>query len=74
MIWVSFYLEFEGERGQTWVMGHRPKPSQVFFELAVGFGPYVACLVDPCWLFKGPQTCLNTLQTRWVGRSLPRFW
>ena len=39
MIWVSFYLEFEGERGQTWVMGHRPKPSQVFLDWQLVLAP-----------------------------------
>ena len=67
MIWVSFYLEFEGEGVRLGSWGKDPSQAK-FFELAVGLGPYVACLVDPCWLFKGPQTCLNTLQTRWVGR------
>ena len=31
-------------------------------KLAVRFGPYLACLVDSCWHFKGPKTCLNVLQ------------
>ena len=47
MIWVSFYLEFEGEgvRPRSW--GKEPSQAKLL-ELAVGFGPYVACLVDPC--------------------------
>ena len=47
MIWVSFYLEFEGEGVIPRSWGKEPSQAKLF-ELAVGFGPYVACLVDPC--------------------------
>ena len=47
MTWVPIYLEFEKEGVRPRSRGKEPSQAKLS-KLAVGFGPYLACLVDSC--------------------------
>ena len=56
MIWVCFYLEFEGEGVSPrslvqYMCTHNPSQAK-FFELAVGFGPMWPAWVTPAGSLK----------------------